>query len=375
MKLVTVDRLQPGMVVAKTVFGADRQVLLASGMVVQPQFIRQLRRRGVPSVYIVDERFPDVEIQDVVSPETRVEAMAATKEVLTEVKDRAKSGLSKLTGTEARKVNDQVNNIIDELVQNRDLVVNLTDIRAADDYTFGHSVNVCILSLMTAIGIGYEPQRLRELGVGALLHDVGKTQVPEEILQKPGVLSAREFEEVKKHPTYGFEIVRRQDGLSSLSAHVAYQHHERSNGDGYPRGLVGTEIHEFARIAAVADVYDALVADRVYRRGFLPVDALDIIAGNAGRFFDPKVAKSFAGNIAPYPVGSLIQLTTKEVAVVIKVRRAYPRHPILRVIKDGCGHPVPDPYDLDLTQRRDVHIARAIDERGPVDPRDVKQLL
>ncbi|MHB8757788.1 MAG: HD-GYP domain-containing protein, partial [Bacillota bacterium] len=246
MKLVTVDRLQPGMVVAKTVFGADRQVLLASGMVVKPQFISQLRRRGVPSVYIIDERFPDIETTDVVSAETRVEALAATKEVLSEVKERAKSGLGKLTGTEARKVKDQVNNIIDELIQNRDLVVNLTDIRAADDYTFGHSVNVCILSLMTAIGIGYEPQRLRELGIGALLHDVGKTQIPEEILNKPGVLSAGEFEEVKKHPTYGFEIVRRQDGLSSLSAHVAYQHHERSNGEGYPRGLIGTEIHEFA---------------------------------------------------------------------------------------------------------------------------------
>ncbi|MHB0885271.1 MAG: HD-GYP domain-containing protein [Bacillota bacterium] len=375
MKLVTVDRLQPGMVVAKTVFGADRQVLLASGMVVKPQFISQLRRRGVPSVYIIDERFPDIETTDVVSAETRVEALAATKEVLSEVKERAKSGLGKLTGTEARKVKDQVNNIIDELIQNRDLVVNLTDIRAADDYTFGHSVNVCILSLMTAIGIGYEPQRLRELGIGALLHDVGKTQIPEEILNKPGVLSAGEFEEVKKHPTYGFEIVRRQDGLSSLSAHVAYQHHERSNGEGYPRGLIGPEIHEFARITAVADVYDALVADRVYRRGFLPADALDIIAGNAGRFFDPKVAKAFGDNIAPYPVGSLVQLSTKEVAVVVKVRRAYPRHPVLRIIKDGRGHPVAEPYDLDLTQRRDVRIARAIDERGPADPRDVKQLL
>jgi HD-GYP domain-containing protein (c-di-GMP phosphodiesterase class II) len=375
LKIVDIDHIQPGMIVARPIFGADSQVLLASGTPIKPEFITQLRRRGVPCVYVVDERFPDIEAKDVVSPETRVEAMFTAKEVLNEVKERAKSGLGRLTGTEARKVKDQVNGIIDELIENRDLVVNLTDIRAADDYTFGHSVNVCILSLMTAIGLGYEQMRLRELGVGAILHDIGKTKIPEEVLNKPSVLTPAEFEEVKKHPAYGFEIIRRQDGLSSLSAHVAYQHHERSNGEGYPRKLMGTEIHEFARIAAVADVYDALVADRVYRRGFLPADALDIIAGNAGRLFDRRIAKAFTENIAPYPVGSLIQLTTKEVAVVIKVRRAYPRHPVLRVIKDGHGHPVAKTYDLDLTQHRDVHVARAIDERGPLDAKDVRQLI
>jgi len=375
LRLVTVDRLQPGMVVARTVFGADRQVLLAAGMTVKPQFIKQLRRRGVPAVYIIDERFPDIEVQDVVSAETRADAVVTVKEVIDEVKDRAKSGLGKLTGTEARKISSQVTKIIDELIQNRELVVNLKDIRAADDYTFGHSVNVCILTLMTAIGIGYEYQRLCELGIGALLHDIGKTQVPEEILNKPGVLTAEEFEEVKKHPVYGFEIIRRQDGLSSLSAHVAYQHHERSNGEGYPRGLFEPEIHEFARITAVADVYDALVADRVYRRGFLPADALDIISGNAGRFFDPRIAKAFADNIAPYPVGSLVQLSTKEIAIVVKVRRAYPRYPVLRLIKDGRGQPLREPRDLDLTQHRDIRIARAIDDRGPVDVLDVRDVL
>ena len=155
-----------------------------------------------------------------------------------------------------------VDQIIDELLADLSVLVNLTDIRTFDDYTFASLSNVSVLAIMTGITMGYNDLQLKELGVGAILHDLGKIRIDKSILSKTGELSKEEYEEVKRHPVYGFEILRQYQDVSLLSANVAFQHHERWDGSGYPRGLSGENILEYARIVAACDVYDALLADR-----------------------------------------------------------------------------------------------------------------
>jgi len=203
------------------------------------------------------EIFGDLKYRDVVAAETRSNTIKMVKESFNKIEQKHSLNI--------RVIKETVSDIVDELLNNRDILFSLSDIRAFDDYTFAHSVNVCILAIMTGITMGYSHTQLNELGVGALLHDIGKLRINLKILNKPGELTRNEFREIKQHPEFGFRILRDYEDLSLLSTHVAYQHHERWDGQGYPRNLVGENILEYARITAVADVYDALLANRPYR--------------------------------------------------------------------------------------------------------------
>jgi len=379
MRKMRLAELQPGMVVARPVYGADGQLLLNVGVKLQHGYLRQLDRLGIPAVYVEDEHMADVVVEDVVSDQTRLNATVAVREVLDAARVRTQKELTRAVVFADGSLRTAVNRIIDDLLRNPNVVMNLTDIRASDDFTFGHSVNVAILSLMIGLGLHYNESRLRDLGLGALLHDIGKVKLPAEILKKDGPLAPAEAAEMQRHPTYGFEILRSQPNLSILSAHVAYQHHERLNGEGYPRRLRGGEIHEFARIAAVADAYDALVTDRLLRRGFAPGDALQMLQA-LNQQFDQDVVRALAACVALYPVGTLVELNTREQGLVIVTRKGATDRPVVRVIYDWAGQELKHPYDVDLALQRDLCITRTVIRRagGPWEParlESIKQFL
>lgn len=362
MRRVPTGRLEPGLVLARPIFSAEGTVLLAAGVPLKADYIRRLKELNITAVYVQDERLAGVEVRDVVSDETRLRTIRLVKEIMAGLGPASRPGVGRSLigiGTQVRKA---VNDIIDELLANREVLVNLTDIRSLDEYTYGHSVNVCILSVMTGISLGYDQIRLRELGVGALLHDVGKTMISDTILNKPGSLTPAEFDEVKRHSEFGFEILRAQD-VGALAAHVAYQHHERYNGEGYPRGLTGGEIHEFGVICGVCDVYDALVADRVYREAYLPHEAVELLSGSGDHWFDFRVVKSFLDNIAPYPVGSTVLLSNREVGMVVRVKRGLAHRPVVRIISDAGGRSLSAPRELDLAGETTITIVDCLDRR------------
>jgi HD-GYP domain-containing protein (c-di-GMP phosphodiesterase class II) len=148
--------------------------------------------------------------------------------------------------------------MVDEIVCNHKNLIGLTDIRLRKDYIYGHSVNVCIIAVKIAVNMGYNQLKLADLAVGALFHDLGMTKIPLEILEKTSELTDAELKLIQKHPEDGYNLLKQNPSISASSAHVAFQHHERYNGTGYPRGMAGEAIHEFARITAVADVYDSM---------------------------------------------------------------------------------------------------------------------
>lgn len=314
MRLVDIDLVREGSKLGKSIYSADGRTLLGKGVILKADFIRRLKELGITSIYIEDKKIKslglELDCQDLISDEARLEAIQVTKQAL--------ENILRNKPLETRLVLKSVNRIIDELLQQEHLLVNITDIRTFDDYTFAHSVNVAVFSLIMGISLGYDQLKLRNLGVGALLHDVGKTKLPLQVLNKEGKLTDQEFTVVQEHSEKGFSIIKDSQELSILAAHVAYQHHEKFDGSGYPRKLKGCQISEFARIVAIADVYDALTANRPYRRGYLPHEAYEYLLATGGSHFDYQLIELFTRHVAPYPLGTLVRLSTGEKALVIQ---------------------------------------------------------
>ncbi|HRS20155.1 MAG TPA: HD domain-containing protein [Clostridia bacterium] len=231
MRKVPVDKVKEGMVLARTLHSNDGNILLNAGIILKNSYIAKLRDLGISEVYVEDEISRDIVLNDVVSEETRFEARINIKNAM----DSIRYGYS----LEVKPIRNSVCKMIDELMNVKDTMVSMQDLKSNDLYTFSHSVNVCVLSLITGISMKYDEEKLRELGMGAMLHDIGKIKIPQEILSKPGSLTTEEFEIVKKHTSYGYELLKRSSALSTYASYIALTHHERYDGEGYPLGLRG----------------------------------------------------------------------------------------------------------------------------------------
>lgn len=356
MRKIAVWALQPGMKVGKAVYDSNGKLLLNEGIALKDKYIFRLRQMGVPAIYIKDDLLEDVVVEDVILDKTRMEATRMVKNIMQDAEQNSKNKGTRLILPE-KDIKKAINNITNDLINNTNIVVNLTDIRTADNYTFGHSVNVAVLSIMTGISIGLSRHNLQILGVGAILHDLGKVKIPPVILNKKGKLTPEEFEIVKKHPSFGLEIYEKQSNLHDLSGKVIYQHHERINGKGYPQGLLEDDIHHFAKITAVADVYDALVACRPYRNAFLPHQAIELLCSKTNEF-DVEVIRSFINHVAAYPVGTTVQLSSGEIGVVVHNTAGFPLRPRVRIFYNNS--PVSEPYEVDLREKMDIVISTVI---------------
>lgn len=344
MLKVAVDRAQPGMVTARNVFNGDGRLLLGADITLTSHLINRMRNSRIGSIYIKNPHFEEDEVPEVLREETRVKAIKTIRQAFNKIPLSNRVEVGPFQGVAKA--------IVDEVVLNRNTMVHLTDIRVHDDYTFGHSVSVCLLVAVTGIGLGYNDQRLRELATGGLLHDLGKMMVPSEILNKNGRLTDDEMTVVKRHSEWGFEVLRKNFELPLPTSHIAFQHHEKFDGSGYPRGLRGRDIHEYARITAIADVYDALVSDRPYRKGMLPHEAYEILMASANSHFDLDILKVFFKQIAIYPVGSVVLLNTGQVAVVREVRPDLQSRPKVVALTDKQGKLQPERIAIDLAQQQ-----------------------
>jgi len=347
LRRLPLELLQPGMIVARSVYTAEGLLLINSGKELMPAYITQLKNLGVSSVYVDDPLMPQPEVDDVIPEQVRVSAVKVVKHQLSLL---SRPGGEVNPAIDQEKIKKTVTDIVDNLLVNKDIVVNLTDIRTVDDYTFSHSVNVCVLCLLTAISLNYPKKDLELLGVGALLHDIGKVRVSNAILNKPAVLTSKEFEEIKRHSLLGYEILKVQRDISHLSALVAYQHHEKYNGSGYPNGLTANGIHEFSRIVGMVDVYDALTADRVYRKAYQPYEAFEMLAGSGNYLFDYGLIQAFLSNVALYPVGTLLMLSSGHAGVVINTPKGMTHRPTVRIMFGPQMQPLTQAYDVVLAE-------------------------
>ncbi|MGM9571509.1 MAG: HD-GYP domain-containing protein, partial [bacterium] len=251
-----------------------------------------------------------------------------------------------------------LNNIIDNLVEQDVLMHDVEMIRNHDEYTFVHSVNVSAMAVIIGLAFDYDVDELKKLGLAALLHDIGKIKVDSALINKPGKLTAEEKLIMNRHSQYTYELLRERPEIDEIVALSAYQHHEKFDGTGYPQGLKGEEIVPFARIIAVADVYDALVTDRSYRKSMMSYVAAEIIQASCYTHFDPVVVKAFMQNIIIYPVGSMVELSTGEKGIVCRINPSMPARPVVIVAFSPSGNRYLPPKTIDLMKSLTVFIVK-----------------
>ncbi len=359
MRKVNLKNVKDGMVTAKPVLGFLGQVLLNADMEIKEKHIYYLKRMGIDSIYVCDSNIK-TKVNDPISDETRSESRALVGQVMKDLD--SPNPLKKGIMFNEKEVLSIVSRIVEELISNREVLFQLTDIRAKDGYLFAHSVNCCVIATMIGVKMNYDRNTLKILATGSLLHDIGLIIVPQIILKKAGSLSSSEFNKVKEHPRYGYEIFKKTKIYSERAAEVILQHHERNFGQGYPLGLQGKEIASLARIMIVADVYDALTSEKTYRDAYPVHEALDIMIAQGGECFDLDVLNIFLENVSAYPVGTIVKLSNGEIGMVTANSPGYSLRPVIRVLykNDLSDHPAP--FDLDLKKALELTVDDIVDE-------------
>ncbi|PWK16328.1 HD-GYP domain-containing protein [Tumebacillus permanentifrigoris] len=348
MRLAALEKQTPGVRLARPILDEKGLILVGTGVELTAFLQKRLIAMGITSVYIEDERTDDIVVEDVISQQTRQEALQLVHTSIQTFTEPAKLPRQFQQQQIGRKIRDMFDMILSEMKSKPNATFHLSNIYSTDNFLYHHSVNVSIIAMAIGMEMGLTQKQLLDLGVGTLLHDVGKLSLPQEILNKPGRLTPEEFSVIKQHPMLGYEILRQQDDISLLSSHVALQHHEKIDGTGYPRGLKGDEIHIYARITAVADVYEALTANRVYRKGALPHLALELLLGSCGTHFQTDIVQKFLKTIAIYPIGMTVVLSSGEEGVVTAVQSNHPQRPTVRVLRNASGEDICNPYELNL---------------------------
>ncbi|ACM60925.1 HD-GYP domain-containing protein (c-di-GMP phosphodiesterase class II) [Caldicellulosiruptor bescii] len=338
MKKVTVDQLEEGMKLARDVFTENGKLLLPEGFIIKLSFIQKLREHNIDSVYVEDEKAESYVKEEVIYHETFV--------AIQDLMLSAKAG-EIVDPFVAKEI---VNDIVSQIIEEEDVFLKIVGFRDVDNYTYFHSVDVSIFAAIIGKLLELDRKQIEDLALAALLHDFGKMKIPHEILNKPAKLTDEEFEEMKKHTIYGYQIVKNMEGISEQVAEVALLHHERLDGSGYPLKLKGDKIPLFAKIVAVADVYDALTADRVYKKKIVPTKAADYLTKYSGIHFDKDIVQKFLKMVVKYPVGCFVVLNTGEIAIVYEENPFNKTRPIVKVVARKEGPPVLIPYFVDLSQ-------------------------
>ena len=357
MRLISIKVLREGMVLGRTIWNEAGHPLLQKGVVVSEGIIKRLKQLNVQYMYIDDQISSGIEIEETVPPAVRNKTVAKIEESFKTLKGLKTSDVSFVLDKQSKALTSIVTQLMDMILNSEEILTVLTDAYLYDEYLYQHSFQVTLYSIAIARELGYSSNDLRLIGIGAMLHDVGKLQISQSILLKPDRLTNEEFEEMKLHTRYGFDILRNLHSVSLLVAHCAFQHHERLDGSGYPRGLVDYEIHPYAKIIAVADVFDAVTSNRVYREKMLPSQGIDILEAGSGTIYDKRIVEALKRTIVHYPNGTILRLKDGRRGVVAKQNLKSPTFPLLRIFEEN-GEIISATYEIDLLENPTVIIDR-----------------
>jgi HD-GYP domain-containing protein (c-di-GMP phosphodiesterase class II) len=251
---------------------------------------------------------------------------------------------------ELDQVEPVVQNITESILRNPGALVGMLRIKNKDDYTFLHSVSVCTLLVAFCRSTGMDPELTHQAGLGGLLHDTGKALVPDEILNKPGRLTDEEFAVIRKHPSDGYDILRKSPDVGEIPLDITLHHHERFDGSGYPDKLPGDKISQMAQMAAIVDVYDAITADRCYHKGMSAAEALRKIYEWSKFHFNPQLVQAFMRCVGIYPVGTLVLLESGRLGVVTEPHETNLLAPKVNVFFSTKSNTYIKPAEVDLSK-------------------------
>ena len=322
--------LKSGMKIDQSIIDGTKRVLIARGAILDEFMIDGLRKLGISGVYVREgEEETVASTQDEhVAPATleKIEKLKvpdrARVNISEVVRARVAEGISYLysnsnTSEFADTTRDITNDLMKAIDENDAIAVDINVLKVSDEYTFKHSVDVATISMIIGKKLGMSHDDVYDLGISGLLHDIGKSKIPNEILNKPGRLTDEEFEIMKQHSVYGYRILQEKPDIKENIKMGVLQHHEKTNSKGYPMGVGASQISQFAKIISVADIYDALVTERPYKHGFSPRDAVEMLMAMTGEL-DLSSLRAFMGSVILYPVGSTVDLSNGERARVVE---------------------------------------------------------
>ncbi len=334
MIFIKTSDLTPGMCLARDVNFYEPNIRFAvslrSGQKLTDVHITQMTTANIDGVYIDNIR-SEIRIVSSINSEIKNQAISDMHNLADNFIDDSK-GIQK---SDIDNISSTTEKLLDSLANKKDILINIADLKMYDDYTFHHSLSVSIMATAIGIELGLDKQCLFEIGLAGLLHDIGKVMIPIEIINKPSKLTPEEFEIVKMHPVYAANHLRERKLVSENCYQAIIQHHEKFNGTGYPYGIKDKNIHPYARILAIADVYDALTSARPYRNPSPPNEVVEYIMGGSGSHFDVDFVSAFLRKVAPFPVGSKVCLSDGTTAMVIKNFPEQPLRPLLSKYSDG----------------------------------------
>lgn len=329
MRYVLLRNARPGMRLAYDLYDSFGRTLVGSSCGLTESYIQKLREYGFDGVYIEDELSTGIEVESVISPQLRSNGLVCVRE-------------KNIDGCK-----DVAKRMVEEILEKGILSLDLTDLRSYDDYTYAHSVNVAVVSCVIGMGMELDETDLTHLVTAALLHDLGKLQIPSEILNKPGRLTQEEYQIMKSHATLSYELISERWDISAHIKTAVLFHHENVDGSGYPQGLEGSEQSLFTRILHVADVYDALVSKRPYKDPYSPYEATEYLMGGCGIMFDQTVVETLLQYVPLFPKGTDVILSDGRRGIIFENGGIHNLRPIVKLL-DGTL--------LDLAENKNLHL-------------------
>lgn len=383
---VQVTSLTPGMEIASSVFDEEGNLLLGRDMVLNSFLIQRLKIKGVTSVFIKEEGTDDIIPRSSISDRVRGSTIRELRELTSslnairhEMKRFSLFAVADVIGSPRFKsvygdnpvlknIREAAAGIVDELLT-EEVSLGLSSMKTYDNYLFEHSIDVAVYAIMLGRKLRLDEKRLRELGTGCLLHDIGMTFIPKEIVNKQGPLTREEMAEIRLHPEIGYELFKDVAQIGVLPPHIAFQHHERQDGSGYPRGMTGDpkiefgekprQIHLYASICAIADVYDALASDRPHRPAYSTETVLELMVGMSGTHLHEKLLNEFLSYAPPFPVASSVKIIAGEytgyIGLVKTLNSRDLKRPVIRLVFDDHKKRI-TPIEIDLYIRPGIVI-------------------
>lgn len=355
MRRVYLEENLVGLRLGQPIIGINGQLLLGQGTELTEHFIGRLKSLGYSQIYIEDGLIDDSTPDELVSNVIRNQVASSIREITANFGQANKLNIVKFD--KAMKV------ILTNVLNNKRILASLTDIRTADpnDFLFNHLINVSALSVLIGIHLYYSEQKLYELGMGVLLHDIGKIVLPDKFLCKPfDELSSEEQEIYRQHTWSGYQLLKSNPEIKLVSAAIALQHHERFDGSGYPRSLKGTNILEYARIAAIANTYDNLSNDRGNFKKLPAHKVYEHLQSRSGTCYDPKILDRFIQKIALYPQGTKVLLNNGKSGLVLRQNSSDNSRPVVRLFwleNKELSHP----EEVDLLREPSLFIENVIE--------------
>lgn len=340
IKRIPIDRLSVGMVLGDDVINSNGLILIPRKTMIQQKHIFRLKLYDILSVVVEDVIVAPVETDNepsqevVLQMDSSQQAFNEFRNIYVEKEAVIRSQLYAISNGEPIQINtllDISHSLLNGLKTKSSLFNYLYNLRTTDDYTYTHSINVSLLCNIVGNWLKLPHEQIEELTTAGLLHDIGKIKVDQNILNKPGKLTPQEFEKIKKHSQLGYEIIKDQNNISDDIKYGVLMHHEKINGSGYPLGLSDTEIHDYAKIISIVDIYDAMTSNRSYHKKFSPFKVIQIFEQDSFGLLDTAFLFVFLENIAHNYLGKMVKLSNGEEGKIIFIHNNAPSRPIIEI--------------------------------------------